>query len=108
MKDVKISATSINVLNAVLRVRDSVGNVMVTFRVMPEGTETDLEKIKEKLLKLGSKKVRTEPLAFGLNAVIAYFVVPDAEGGTENLEKSVRNIEGVSEAEVIELNRMLF
>lgn len=84
------------------------GNVMVIFRVMPEGTETDLEKIKEELLKLGSKKVETEPVAFGLNAVRAYFVVPDAEGGTEALEKSVRGIEGVSEAEITEVNRMLF
>ncbi|MBI4168137.1 MAG: elongation factor 1-beta [Candidatus Aenigmarchaeota archaeon] len=84
------------------------GNVMVTFRVMPESPETDLEKIKDALLKLGSKKVDTEPLAFGLNAVIAYFVVPDAEGGTEDLEKSVKSIEGVSEAEITEVNRTLF
>ena len=84
------------------------GNVMVTFRVMPDGTDTDLEKIKDALLKMGSKKVDTEPLAFGLNAVIAYFVVPDAEGGTEKLEKSVKSIEGVSEAEITEVNRMLF
>jgi len=81
---------------------------MVTFRVMPDGTETNLEKIKEKLFNLGSKKVEIEPLAFGLNAVIAYFIVPDAEGGAEDLEKSVKGIEGVSEAEITEVNRMLF
>ncbi|MBI3412632.1 MAG: elongation factor 1-beta [Candidatus Aenigmarchaeota archaeon] len=84
------------------------GNVMVIFRVMPESTETDLEKIKTELLKLGSKKVETEPLAFGLNAVKAYFVVPDAEGGAEKLEESVKKIEGVSEAEITEVNRMLY
>ncbi len=81
---------------------------MVTFRVMPDGTETNLEKIKEKLFNLGSKKVEIEPWAFGLNAVIAYFIVPDAEGGAEDLEKSVKGIEGVSEAEITEVNRMLF
>lgn len=84
------------------------GNVMVTFRIMPDGTDTDLENIKGALLALGSKKVGTEPLAFGLNAVVAYFVVPDAEGGTEELEKSVKSIKGVSEAEITEVNRMLF
>lgn len=84
------------------------GNVMVTFRVMPESVETDLEKIKTSLLKLGSKKVETEPLAFGLNSVKAYFIVPDAEGGSEELEKAVRKIEGVSEAEITEVNRTLF
>lgn len=81
---------------------------MVIFRVMPESTETNLEKIKEKLLELGSKKVETEPVAFGLDAVKAYFVVPDAEGGTEKLEKSVRGIEGVAEVEITEVSRMLF
>ncbi len=84
------------------------GNVMVTFRIMPEGVETDLEKIKSALLKLGSKKVVTEPMAFGLNAVISYFVVPDAEGGTENLEKSVKRIAGVAEAEITGVDRTLF
>ena len=84
------------------------GNVMVTFRVMPDSIETDTEKIKAALLGLGAKKVETEPLAFGLNAVKAYFVVPDAEGGTEELEKSVKKIEGVSEAEITEVNRMLY
>ncbi|MBI2085171.1 MAG: elongation factor 1-beta [Candidatus Aenigmarchaeota archaeon] len=84
------------------------GNVMVTFRVMPEGVETDLEKIKSALLKLGSKKVVTEPMAFGLNVLISYFVVPDAEGGTEELEKSVKNIVGVAEAEITEVNRTLW
>ena len=84
------------------------GNVMVTFRIMPDGTGTDLEEIKKSLLALGSKKVEIEPVAFGLSAVIAYFVVPDAEGGTEELEKSVKSVEGVSEAEITEVNRMLF
>ncbi len=87
---------------------DKMGNVMVTFRVMPEGTDTDLDSIQAALLKLGSKKVITEPMAFGLNAVISYFIVPDAEGGTEELEKSVKRIEGVAEAEITEVNRTLF
>ncbi|MBI4176827.1 MAG: elongation factor 1-beta [Candidatus Aenigmarchaeota archaeon] len=84
------------------------GNVMVTFRVMPESTETDLEKIKASLLKIGAKKLSVEPLAFGLNAVMAYFIVPDAEGGAEELEKAVKKVEGVSEAEITEVNRTLF
>ena len=84
------------------------GNVMVTFRVMPESPETDLDKIKNALLKLGSKKVVTEPMAFGLNSVISYFIVPDAEGGTEELEKCVKSIEGVAEAEITEVSRTLF
>ncbi len=84
------------------------GNVMVVFRIMPDGTDTDLEKIKSSLVGLDARKTEEEPLAFGLIAIKAYFVVPDAEGGTENLEKSVKAIDGVSEAEIVEVNRMLF
>lgn len=84
------------------------GNVMVLFRVMPDGTDTDLESIKTALVKLGSKKIDEEPLAFGLVAIKAYFIVPDAEGGPDAIEKAVKQIKGVSEAEIIEVNRMLF
>ncbi len=84
------------------------GNVMVVFRIMPDGTDTDLEKIKSSLVALGAKKTEEEPLAFGLTAIKAYFVVPDAEGGTEAVEKSVKAVSGVSEADIVEVNRMLF
>ncbi len=84
------------------------GNVMVVFRIMPVSTDTNLEKIKSSLVALGAKKTEEEPLAFGLTAVKAYFVVPDAEGGTGDLEASVKTISGVSEAEITEVNRMLF
>ncbi len=84
------------------------GNVMIVFRVMPESTDTDLNAIKNELVRLGAKKTEEEPLAFGLNAVKAYFIVPDAEGGPDAVEKAVKNISGVSEAEITEVNRMLF
>ena len=84
------------------------GNVIVVFRIMPDGVDSDIAKIRDALVLLKAQKVEEEPLAFGLKVLKAYFVVPDAEGGTEALEQAVKNIEGVSEAEVIEMNRTLF
>ena len=84
------------------------GNVMVTFMVMPESTDTDLEKIKEGIRKLGPQNVDVQPIAFGLNALKFTAIVPDAEGGTEKLEGALKKIEGVAGIEITEISRMLF
>lgn len=80
-------------------------NVILTVRLLPEGLETDLASIKAAAQKLGATKLEEKPIAFGLKAVEATFSVPDAEGGSEALENQLRQIAGVSTAEVIGLAR---
>ena len=74
------------------------GNVAVELKVMPESTETDLEKLKEEIskkMKIQDSKI--EPLAFGLKQLKILVVVPDGETG--DLEGKIKTIEGVSEVE---------
>lgn len=80
-------------------------NVIVVMRVMPEGIETDLEAIGEKLKALGAKGIEKKPVAFGLSCLEAIFSIQDAEGGTNELETSVAGVPGVSSAEIIRLGR---
>ena len=74
------------------------GNVAIALKIMPESTETDLEKIKSEI----SKKIRIqdskiEPIAFGLKALRILVIVPDKETG--DIENKIREVNGVSEVE---------
>jgi translation elongation factor aEF-1 beta len=74
------------------------GNVAIELKVMPESTETDLEKLKEEIskkMKIQDSKI--EPLAFGLKQLKILVVVPD--GKTGDLEGKIKGIKGVSEVE---------
>jgi elongation factor 1-beta len=88
--------------------------VLVTLKVFPEGDEVDLNnliiEIKKKLpAQYRILKTSTEPIAFGLNALILFITMPEeTEGGTESLEELINNIQGVSHAEVINITRLGF
>jgi len=77
------------------------GKVAVIFRVMPEGTEVDLDKLEGEIRKLQEvRDVQREPVAFGLVALKVLAVVPDAEGGSERVERALSSLPGVSSVEV--------
>ncbi|MFP4000297.1 MAG: elongation factor 1-beta [Thermoplasmata archaeon] len=76
------------------------GDVMLTYKIMPEGTETDLEKIKEEIKSIVEehgkfKGSNEENVAFGLKAIIAKFVIPDEGGIVDKIEEKLENIEEV-------------
>jgi len=87
---------------------------VVTIKVMPESPEVDLGKlevnVKKAIVKYAGKgetRVSVEPVAFGLKALKIIFVVDEARGGTDNLEKEVSNIKGVNSVEVIDVRRAI-
>lgn len=67
------------------------GEVICTFRLMPKSPEAFNELLK-KVNKLGPSKVVEEPIAFGLKAINATFVIEDAGGTFEKLESKLENI----------------
>jgi elongation factor 1-beta len=46
-----------------------------------------------------------EPIAFGLNAVIADFTLNDSEGQMDLLEDSIKRSDGVGQLEVMSVSR---
>ncbi len=77
------------------------GKVAVTLQVMPDSPETDMEKIKNEIQeKINPQEMKDEPIAFGLKALIILIIKEDSEGGTEQLEEEIRQINGVREARV--------
>ena len=88
--------------------------VLVVIKVYPESDEINLDNLYkeiEKKLPKEYKLVRkeTEPIAYGLEALVVYIQMPEnVEGGTEILEETINGIEGVSHAEVVGITRLGF
>jgi elongation factor 1-beta len=75
------------------------GNVAVTFKIMPDSPDTNLEEIKKEISKkIEIKDYALEPVAFGLKILRVLVVVPDKS--IENIENDIRSVKGVSEVEV--------
>ncbi|ODS43091.1 MAG: hypothetical protein MSIBF_03600 [Candidatus Altiarchaeales archaeon IMC4] len=86
-------------------------NVAVTVRIMPEGVDTDMDKIRkgvEKIVK-GFGRVNSseiKPIAFGLNSLEVVFLLDDKKGGMDKIDEMVRKIPGVSETDVLGITRI--
>ena len=87
-------------------------DVVVTLRIMPQGTEINLAEIESKAKKeivdfCNSKEFKTniEPIAFGLKALNIFFVMDESKGSTEALEQKISRIDGVESVEVTDVRR---
>lgn len=86
--------------------------VAVKIKIMPVSPETDLEKIKirviEKMEREGIKKpmFEVQPVAFGLKALIVTFGWPE-EKELEKFENSLKEIEGTNSTEVVDMRRAI-
>ncbi len=84
------------------------GEVIVTFKVMPKTVETNLDELENKINEeIKPERMEREPIAFGLVALKVTKLVPEAGGELEKVENKLRNIEDVGEVEVVEVSRSL-
>ena len=80
------------------------GRVAIKIRVMPEGPESDLEAIKAHIQrKFKPDQIVEQPIGFGLKALVVVIVKPDMTGGTDEIERELAAIEGVSDVQVEEV-----
>lgn len=86
------------------------GIAAVKIKVLPTSPEIDLERLKDTIKtmveEMGGKNctIETEPIAFGLEALIVFFAWPE-EKELENLEESMNKLEEVSSVQVIDMRR---
>ena len=79
------------------------GQIASTYDIMPESTDVDLQKVVAAIpgvipAGVELKETSIKPVAFGLEKVVAFFVIDDSDDGVgEKLENGLRSIEGISE-----------
>jgi elongation factor 1-beta len=81
---------------------------------MPESPDVDLDRVLEEAQKKVTgyagdteRRVKIEPIAFGLKAIMLTFVFDEQLGSTDNLEKQIEGIEGVQSVEVTDIRRAI-
>lgn len=87
---------------------DLMADVIVTFKIMPENVEVDLNKLEKRIKnEINPEKIQREPIAFGLVAINVTKLIPDASGELEKIENTLKAIDEVGQVEVIEITRSL-
>ena len=89
-------------------------NAIVTIKVMPESPDVDLSalsvKVKEKIADFageGDTREEIEPVAFGLSALKITFVMDEAKGSPEPVEREIDALDGVNSVEVVDVRRAI-
>jgi elongation factor 1-beta len=84
--------------------------VVVTFNIMPESVEIDLNDLSDKIKNILSKygevgKVEQKPVAFGLKAIEIMAIMDESKGSTEPIENEISELEGINSVEVTDVRR---
>jgi elongation factor 1-beta len=81
-------------------------NVSATLKIFVEDPEK-IEPIKSEMEKIAKvQKFWEEEVGFGIKALKASVLMNDSEGGMDEFEEKVAEIEGVSQVEVEEVGRI--
>ena len=87
---------------------------IVTFKLMPESVDVDLEPIKEKALliarehnSIGEMQAKEEPIAFGLKAVLILAMYNMEGADFDAIAQEMGKLEGVQSSEVAKMDLAL-
>ena len=90
----------------------NMANIVVSYKIFPTGIEVDFKKLQKQLEKALPPKAKiytdyqTEPVAFGLNALIAHIQIPEDETGVvDEVEKAIEKIPTVSQIQPLMVRR---
>ena len=90
------------------------GKAVITFKLMPEGVEVDLEPIKtqakaiaQQAGAIGEMQVKEDPIAFGLKAILVLAMYEVDEKDFDGIATKMGEIENVQSAEIAKMDLAL-
>lgn len=86
--------------------------VAVQLKIMPSSPDVDLKVLSGQIASRVGQFGRIHgceeyPIAFGLKALLLTVIVEDKEGGTEELETSISEIDTIESVQVVAVTRVL-
>lgn len=88
------------------------GDLVAVFKIMPASPETDLDEIEDKVRSVVPsdvtvEQVNTEPVAFGLEAVMVTLSMADSEEiSADDMENDFAKIDNVESVECTDVGRL--
>jgi len=82
------------------------GEVIAVFRILPDSPD-GFDAVSKKVRALKPARLDEEPVAFGLKAIIATFIIPDEGGSMDQLENRLGSIKGTQSVETVRVSRSL-
>ena len=88
------------------------GSIVISYRILPVGTEVDFAELQRQIEQRLPPQAtvyanyETEPIAFGLNALLAHIRIPEDESGIlEEMERNIEQIPVVSRIQTLLVRR---
>lgn len=87
------------------------GEVAITYRIMPNSTDVNLSELADKVENVSKdiakiQGMQEKPIAFGLSALLIRVIIEDKEGGPDRIESALTSIDGVQTVEVMDMTRL--
>jgi translation elongation factor aEF-1 beta len=90
------------------------GQVLLKYRVMPEGLEVDLAQLEKNISSALTatgvarlSKADARPFAFGMKALHCSIVVEEAEGNNDKVEEALNQVPMAQGVEFLEAGRLM-
>jgi translation elongation factor aEF-1 beta len=90
------------------------GQILLKYRVMPEGLEVDLKQLEVNIAKAlvatgiaKLSKAEARPFAFGMKALMCNIVVDEAEGNNDKVEAALQGVPQAQGVEFLEAGRLM-
>ena len=87
------------------------GKVVAELKVMPDDKDTDLDVLEEEIAEKVTEEaelsgIKREEVAFGLTALLVNIMIADEEGGTEEVENKLKQLDKVESVTVENVGRI--
>ncbi len=87
-------------------------SIVISYKIFPTSTDVDFKELQKQVEKALPPRAKiyagfqTEPIAFGLNALIAHIQIPEEETGVlDEVEHSIERIPAVSQIQTLMVRR---